>query len=242
MKCFLSMCMKGIRPGFACALLLAATPPAHAEWDLSLYAGASHTPRSDVTMVIGSASGPADHTFHDVKWDPSAEFGMRGGYWFGWYGLGLDAFRFDADIPSQNVNVTIQGATVPATLQAIDVAVTAVSLDLIRLRYRAFASEARPNGLLQPYLTAGPTFFRTAMTNRGNGELTTRIATDTTMGYKLGAGLSWQILPSTALFAEYRYTRFRSEPTLQGAITGQNVPVRFELDTQHLVAGISVSF
>jgi opacity protein-like surface antigen len=195
-----------------------------------------------MTMVIGSPSGPADHTFHDVKWDPSAEFGMRAGYWFGWYGVGLDVFRFDADIPTQTVNVTIQGATSPVALQAIDVAVTAVALDLVRLRYRMFTSEARPNGLLQPYLTAGPAFFKTAVTNRGNGELTTRTGTDTTMGYKLGAGLAWQVLPSTALFAEYRYTHFRTEPSLQGAITGANVPVRFDLNTHHAVIGVSVGF
>src|SRR5262245_48431356 len=103
--------------------------PARAEWDLGLYAGGAHTPKSDMTMVIGSASGPADHTFHDVKWDPSPEFGMRAGYWFGWYGVGLDVFRFDADIPTQTVNVTIQGSTSPVTLQAIDVAVTTVALD-----------------------------------------------------------------------------------------------------------------
>jgi opacity protein-like surface antigen len=224
------------------ALLGALALPARAEWDLGLYAGASHTPKSDVTMVIGSATGPADHTFHDVKWDPSTEFGLRGGYWFGWYGVGLDVFRFDADIPMQNVNVTIQGATLPVTLQAIDVAVTAVSLDLVRLRYRAFTSERNPNGLLTPYVTAGPTFFRTSVTNRGNGELTTKTGTDTTMGYKLGAGLSWQMLPSTALFAEYRYTHFSTEPNLQGAITGANVPTRFDLNTHHFIAGLSVSF
>jgi opacity protein-like surface antigen len=194
-------------------------------------------------MVIGGPGGPADHTFHDVKWDPSVEYGLRGGYWLGWYGVGLDVFRFDADIPAQTVNVTIQGTgTSMVTLQAIDVAVTAVALDLVRLRYRAFVSERNPNGLLRPYLTAGPTVFRTAVTNRGNGELTNKTGTDTTVGYKLAAGLAWQMLPSTALFAEYRYTHFHTEPNLQGAITGANVPTRFDLDTHHFVAGLSVAF
>src|SRR4051812_15166182 len=154
------------------ALLCALATPARAEWDLGLYAGGSHTPKSDVTMVVGSASGPADHTFRDVKWDRSAEFGMRGGYWFGWYGVGLDVFRFDADIPAQSVNVTIQGSTSPVTLQAIDVAVTAVALDLLRLRYRAFVTESRPNGLLQPYVTAGPPPFSTPPPKHGKGERT----------------------------------------------------------------------
>jgi len=231
-----------MKKAYLTLLLSAFALPAHAEGDFGLYAGASHTPKSDMTMVIGSASGPADHTFHDVKWDPSAEFGIRAGYWFGWYGIGLDVFRFDADIPSQNVNVTIQGATLPVTLQAIDVAVTTVALDVVRLRYRAFVDERNPNGLLRPYLTAGPAVFRTTMTNRGNGELTTKSGTDTTVGYKLGAGLSWQMLPSTALFVEYRYTHFRTEPNLQGAITGANVPVRFDLNTHHGVIGVSLAF
>jgi opacity protein-like surface antigen len=224
------------------ALLSAFALPARGEWDLGLYAGASHTPKSDLTMVIGSATGPADHTFRDVKWDPSAEFGLRGGYWFGWYGIGMDVFRFDADIPMQTVNVTIQNATSPVTLQAIDVAVTAVALDVLRLRYRAFTSERNPNGLLRPYLSAGPAFFKTSVTNRGNGELSTKTASDTTIGYKVAVGVAWQFLPSTALFAEYRFTHFRTEPTLQGTITGADVPTRFDLNTHHLIAGLSVSF
>lgn len=235
--------MKTVVAGIAALVSIVAAVPARAELDLGLYVGASHTPKSDVTMVVGSPSGPADHTFHDVKWDPSAEFGMRVGYWLGWYGVGVDVFRFDADIPSQNVNLTIRGlGTSAVTLQAIDVAVTAVALDLVRLRYRAFADERNPNGLLRPYFTAGPAFFRTAVTNRGNGELSTKTGTDTTMGYKLGAGLAWQVLPSTALFAEYRYTHFRTEPNLQGTITGADVPVRFDLNTHHAVIGVSVGF
>src|SRR3954454_18154927 len=105
------------------ALLCALATPARAEWDLGLYAGASHTPKSDVTMVVGSASGPADHTFHDVKWDRSAAFGLHAGYWFGWYGVGADVFRFDADIPTQNVNGRLEGTTVPVPLQATGIAV-----------------------------------------------------------------------------------------------------------------------
>ena len=216
--------------------------PAFAEWDLALYGGAAHTPKSDVTMVVGSPSGPADHTFRDVKWDPSAEMGIRAGYWLGWYGVGLDIFTFDANIPTQLVDVTIQGSTSSTTLRRIDVEVTAFAVDLVRLRYRAFISEAYPNGQLQPYLTAGPAVFKTSMTNKENGELTMQTAKDTTFGYKLGAGLAWQFTRSIAAFGEYRFTHFRTEPNLQGTITNAAVPVRFDLNTHHLVAGVSVSF
>src|SRR5262245_31544970 len=128
-----------MRPFLFVALCLASAP-AFAEWHADVYGGGAHTPRSDIVLVVGSPTGPADHTFHQVKWDPSAEFGARAGYWLAaspWYGAGIDVFRFKANIPSQTVDTTIQGITAPATLQAIDVSVTAIALDLIRLRYKA---------------------------------------------------------------------------------------------------------
>src|SRR2546422_10693182 len=66
------------------ALLWLGTSPLHAsaEWYADLYGGATHTPRSDVTLIIRLPSGPFDHVFHDVKWDDSASVGGRAGYWF----------------------------------------------------------------------------------------------------------------------------------------------------------------
>jgi opacity protein-like surface antigen len=228
----------------ALAFMVVATP-AFAEWYADIYGGAAYTPQSDITLVVGSPSGPADHVLHDVKWTNSAEFGARAGYWSDtapWYGVGLDIFHFSANVPTQTVNLTISGATAPAALQAIDFSASAIALDLVRLRYRALASGEYPNGRLQPFASAGPALFQVRVTNKANGELTTQPATDTTVGYKLGAGASWQLWQRAAVFGEYRYTHFHAEPALQGTITGARVPTKFDLDIHHLVAGVRLSF
>ena len=229
----------------AVLLALLAAGAARAEGFVDLYGGSAYSPRSDMVFVIGSPSGPADHTFHDVKWDRSSVSGARAGWWLEavpWYGLGLDVFRFDANVPMQTVDTTIFGATAPATLQKIDVSVLAVALDLVRLRVPLFADAEYPRGRLQPYFTAGPAFFRVTMTNKGNGELTTDSASDTVLGYKIGGGLSWSLTKRVALFGELRYTHFHAEPALRGTITGAGVPVKFDLDTRHLLAGASYLF
>src|SRR5262249_1525407 len=229
----------------ACFPLLAAASDARAEWFADLYGGIAYTPRSDILMVIGSPTGPADHTFHDVEWDQSGVFGARAGYWFDslpWYGVGLDFFRFKADVPTQTVNLTISGATAPATLKAIDFSADVIAFDLVRVRYGFLASPGYANGRAQAYATAGPAVFRIKVTNRENGERTNEPATDTTTGYKVGTGLSWQLTTAAALFGEYRFTHVHSEPVLTGTITGAHVPTKFDLDTHHVVAGVSFRF
>jgi opacity protein-like surface antigen len=226
-------------------LLFAAATPASAEWFADVYGGVSHTPRSDLTFVIRPGGRPSDHTFRDVKWDPSAVFGARAGYWLEaapWYGIGLDVFRFNANIPTQTENSTIVGASGPATLGAIDIAVTAIALDLVRLRYPLMASAEYSKGRLQPYVTAGPALFRIKATNKANGELSTQPGADSATGYKLGAGLSWQLTRAAAIFGEYRYTHVRAEPVVDSALSSLRVPLQFDLNTHHLVAGASFSF
>jgi opacity protein-like surface antigen len=237
-------CLRAIQAAL-CLSLLAMADSACAEWFADLYGGSAYTPRSDVTLVVRPPGFDFDHTFHDVKWDPSGEFGVRIGYWFDsapWYGIGLDVFRFNANIPSQTVDATILGATSPATLQAIDVSVTAFALDLVRLRSQFLVSRDYPMGRLQPYLTAGPALFKVRATNVGNGELTTQPGTDSSTGYKVGGGASWQLTKEMAIFGEYRYTHVNTAPVLTGAVTGISVPFQFKLNTHHVVAGLSYSF
>jgi len=225
--------------------LIAAAPPAFAEWFADLYGGAAYTPNSDMTLVVNTPGGNADHTFHDMKWDTSGELGLRAGFWFDrarWYGMALDVFRFNANLPMQTVDTTIGMATAPATLQKIDFAVAGFGLDVVRVRLPLATSQKYPMGRFQPYVTAGPAVFRVRVTNRGNGELTTQPAYDTAVGYKAGAGLSWQLTTGAAIFAEYRYTHFHAEPELQGTITGVRVPMQFDLNTHHAVAGVSFHF
>jgi lipid A oxidase len=229
----------------ACFLLTAVATPASAEWYFDLYGGGAYTPNSDIKLLVNTPGGNADHTFHDVKWDKSGEYGLRLGFWFDrarWYGMGLDVFRFNANVPMQTVDTTIGTTNTQATLQKIDFAVAGVGVDLIRVRLPLATSGRYPYGRFQPYATAGPAVFRVRVTNRDNGELTTDPAYDTATGYKVGAGLSWQISQSVAIFGEYRYTHFRAEADLQGTITGARIPTQFDLNTHHAVAGLSFHF
>ena len=229
----------------AAAELLATASPVSAEWFADLYAGAAYTSNSDVTLVVNPPSGPADHTFHDVKWDNSAVFGGRVGYWFEttpWFGVGLDVFHFDSNIPSQTVSTTILGATAPATLQEIDFSIIAIAFDVVRLRVPLQVSPEFPNGRLQPYATAGPAMFRTRAKNIGNAQLSTATATDSSWGIKVGAGLTWQLTKQVAVFGEYRFTHFRPEPVFNSASSSLQVPLQTDLNTHHLLGGVSFQF
>jgi hypothetical protein len=226
-------------------LLAAVASPASAEWFADVYGGSAYTPRSDVTLVIRPGGRASDHTFHNVKWDPSLELGARGGYWLDavpWYGFGLDVFQFTASIPTQTVDSTIVGISAPATLQSIGISVVAIAFDVVRLRYPLLVSSEYSKGRLQPYVTAGPALFRIKATNAGNGELTRHSDTDSSIGYKVGGGLSWQLTKEAAIFGEYRYTHVRAEPVFGSAGSSLRVPLQFDLNTHHLVAGVSFSF
>ena len=224
-----------MRPLVAALTLLAATS-AGAEWQADFFAGASHTPKSDMTLVVNTPAGPADHEFREVRWKNSLEVGARATYWLAsvpWYGLGVDFAHFDADIPIQSVNTTIRGVTAPATLGAIDFSVFTLGLDLVRLRYR---------GTLQPYFAAGPALFRIKATNVGNPEMTRRPVVDTALGYKVGAGVSLALRKDLGLFTEFRYTHVKADLLFDSALSSSRFPLRFDLNTHHLVTGLSVSF
>src|SRR5437016_3924801 len=75
-----------------------------------------------------------------------------------------------------------------------------------------------------------------------NAELTTQTATDTSLGVKVGAGASWQLFEHVAVFGEYRFTHFRAEPVLNSALSSLRVPLQSDLNTHHLLAGISWRF
>src|SRR2546428_12334402 len=123
------------------ALLRLGTYPlqASAEWYPELYGGATHPPRSDVTLIIRLPSGPFDHVFHDVKWDDSASVGGRAGYWsetLPWLGVGLDVFHFGSNLSTQTVLLTISaiGFSGSGQLQAIDFSIHANAFHVVGRR------------------------------------------------------------------------------------------------------------
>ena len=226
------------------AWLLVPASPASAEWYADLYGGIAYTARSDATLVL-RAPNSTDHTFYNVKWDSSSLIGGRAGYWFEtvpWFGIGLDAFRFYPDIPTQTVPGTIQGVIQPVSLKAIEYSVTAIAFDMVRLRLPLLESQEFPKGRLQPYMTVGPALFFTRAKNTVNGELDTQTATDTSLGVKAGAGASLQLSKRIAVFGEYRFTHFRAEPVFNSTISSLRVPLESDLNTHHLLGGVSFRF
>src|SRR4029434_8980137 len=66
------------------------------------------------------------------------------------------------------------------------------------LHWPLITSKEYPQGILQPYLTAGPAWVLTLTSDN----------VDVKLGGKNGAGLSVTLVRWVALFAEYRYTFF----------------------------------
>jgi len=219
----------------AFAAVLAAATPARAEWQADLYGGVAYARRSEMALNVQGSTGSADHTFHDVKWEPSLEAGVRANYWLPAapaYGVGLDFFLFRSDIRNQSVEATVRGVRAKGAIGAIDMTVGVLALDLVRLRHRG-------DGRLSPYASAGPAFFLIRAKNKGNPEMDGGTVTDTSLGYKLAAGTSWRLAKQRSLFLEYRYTHVFAELYFASAVSPQRFPLRFDLNTHHVVAGMT---
>jgi opacity protein-like surface antigen len=208
------------------AFAVAVPLDASAEWFIDLFAGHTWTERSDLGLTRIDRSGTAvRQELLDVEFDGSAVAGVRAGYWFGFaplLGLGVDAFFFRPDIPTQLVRA--KGSAVPVVLAGEDVPAAVVGLDLF-LRWPLLASTDFPHGRLQPYVTAGPSALITDPEDFG-----------TSLGFKLGAGAAWHVTRRIALFAEYRFTRFTPE------VDTGNVRYETDLNSHHVVGGISFRF
>lgn len=109
---------------------------------------------------------------------------------------------------------------------------TAVSFDLTLRWPRASGSSSL--GPLEPYLSFGPTLLLPGVegvsrpaTAKGDGPMA--------LGLSWGAGLSWRLSPSTALYGGYRYLQFgrdslshdRAESELIGHDVLYGISVRF---------------
>ena len=93
-----------------------------------------------------------------------------------------------------------------------------------------------------PLPLAGPALFVTRVQNQSNGELSHRAVTDTSVGFKVGAGASWQVWNHLAFFGEYRFTHVRVEPVLDSGLSSLRVPLQSDLNTHYLLAGLSWRF
>ena len=215
---------------------------ASAEWFGDLYAGAAFTENHDLKLTFVTM----DFNLTDLRFDRAVTFGGRAGYWFErlpYLGLALDVSHFQPDIGAQEATVCGPSGCFIDPNVRFSLSVTIVSLDAM-VRWPLLTNSQFPHGRLQPYLTVGPAiFFATGKDLITTGGPTTRSDSTVVLGPKVGAGLLWQLNPTIALFAEYRFTHFTPEFTFHDVfVSGSIDKVTTTLNTHHLMAGLSLRF
>jgi|SRR5437867_2661816 len=224
-----------------CLMLTAG--PASAEWFADVFGGQSLTEKNDVTVHNSAGLG----LYREVEFDRSLAYGGRFGRYFDavpFVGFGLDVFTFSPRIGPQQFHIDGcvpsggcsggQGGT-----GAIDVDTWAFSLDVL-LRLPLLKTEEAPWGSIQPYVTAGVPLFKTTVTPRHTAQFRNHDGdTDLSFGYKLGAGIAFQVARNLMLFAEYRLTHAEASVELRDSTTLKPAPLRMDLDTHSALIGLS---
>jgi opacity protein-like surface antigen len=216
--------------------------PAEAEFALDAYVGPAWTRPADVRAGGRDDTGNTiDAMIFDVKSNTGVAAGLRAGYWIDplpFVGFGMDFFLFTIPIPAQTASATgtlsseifDKPISIDTSGQAQVPAVTLPALGFspdLRLRWPIFTSKAYPQGILQPYVTAGPAWALTLTSDQ----------IDVRLGGKIGAGLSVNLVKWVALFAEYRYTFFPGF-----AFSHENVGYKTDIKNNAVVFGVSLRF
>ena len=216
--------------------------PAEAEFALDAYVGPAWTRPADVRAGGRDDTGNTiDATIFDIKSNTGVAAGLRAGYWISplpFVGFGMDLFFFSVPIPAQTASATgtlsseIFGkpisidASGDARVPAVILPALGFSADL-RLRWPILTSKAYPQGILQPYVTAGPAWALTLTSDQ----------IDVRLGGKIGAGLSVNLIQWVALLAEYRYTFFPGF-----AFSHEHVGYKTDIKNNAVVFGVSLRF
>lgn len=219
--------------------------PAAAEWFLDAYVGPALTPSEDAS-ASGTLSGAAvDARLQDLRFETGISTGLRLGYW--WeslrvLGVGLDLSYLKQELAAQTFTATgtlsdPTGRLLGAPLTVAGVARLTIPRDVVHviafapelmLRWPLLASPEFPTGRLQPYVLAGPALFVSYV-----GGFDVQFSP----GLKAGGGVAWQIVKDVAVFAEYQFTHFR--PNYDSTL---GVQMKLDIDTNHMVGGLSLRF
>jgi opacity protein-like surface antigen len=198
-------------------ILAGSTAPALAEGFVDLYVGAGVTRDSDFKVEVAGAGSDTQR----FEWSTSPTAGGRCGFWLTtpeWLGLAIDASVFVPDG---------------------DLAVFPLSA-LVMLRLPLLKGQDFPRGRLHPYIAAGPGVFISDLSGDlgdAGGEVSD---TSVDVGVDARAGLAFSITKAVALFAEYRFTRFEPEFTLN--ILGVRTRSETTLETHHVLGGVGFRF
>ena len=223
------------------------TTAAQAEWSVDVYGGGAITQNADFTSTFSNSLLFVMLTGSDVEYATSGTVGGRIGYWFEslpWLGIGLDVFQFWPDLNQQQnipVSGTIRGFpfTDTSDIAQVDLSVTSIGFDVLRVRAPLLKSPAFPHGRLQPYMSAGPTVFIVQVSDTTNLSPRNQSDTETVVGVKAGAGVLFLITQHWGLFGEYRFTYFNAEATFNMTPPATRITWEFNVLTNHFVGGLS---
>ena len=169
---------------------------------------------------------------------------MRGGYWPPFdvgplnFGLGVDFSHFAPNLGQQS-NVFCRTVCVNGVFDDLDVSVWVIGFDAL-LRAPLLKSATFPNGQLQPYLRVGPAIFVAHADDSFNFAPGNQTDSDTSVGVKLGTGVSWLFTRNIGMFGEYRYTHFSPEFTFRENGTPANLST--SINTHSLLVGVTFRF
>jgi opacity protein-like surface antigen len=192
------------------------TRPAAAEWFFDIYGGAAFTEDTDIRLRGGTSLDDR------VEFETVGTGGGRLGYWFDivglpWLGVALDVSYF---APKAN------RSAIDARLEVLPIS------GLLFLRLPLLASPAFPNGQVQPYIGGGPSLFvaDVKIDSPITGEQ--RSDAQTEVGGDVRGGITFMLTPHVGIFAEGRYTFFRTNP---GGLNTE-----FDVETFHALGGLTI--
>jgi len=108
------------------------------------------------------------------------------------------------------------------------------------LRWPLLATEAIPNGRLQPYVAVGPAVALAEAKDTTNFTPANQYDTNWPVGVKAGVGVAWQIQSHVALFTEFRFTHFGPEFTFRNQ--PETTKLKTDLNTGYVIGGFSLRF
>jgi hypothetical protein len=164
-----------LAPLAAAALLLMTPEPARAEFGVSVWIGG------------GVQSEPNNLDTFD-----GAAFAIDGEYWLPG---GLNWLGFDVGFLYNNYDFTVGNLRQEMSLMPIST--------VVKARIPLFKSDARPEGLFQPYIAAGPGFYVNTVRGPAGSSAGIDVGADVRLGFNL------QISRAIGLFGEYRYQYVR---------------------------------
>jgi opacity protein-like surface antigen len=226
----------------AIACIVLGGGPASAEWFGDVYAGGTLT--TDHDLEVRDAAGRS--TFQDVEFETGLAYGLRVGRYFDsvpFVGVALDYYNFSSDVGGrgfQRNGCSLVGgcASGPDRVGRLAVDTMALSLDLV-LRLPLIKTAAEPNGVLQPYVSAGVPVFLTTVTPRTSSKFRNHDdETDVSFGYKAAAGVAFRVFKNLYAFGEYRFTHTEVDVDLNSSVQGR-ASFETELNTHAVVFGVS---